>query len=857
MSVDKLLSRWKADPAVLENFAAWQTIPAQAARYGDIPEALHPTLALGLERAGIHQLYTHQVNSWDAAQAGKNVVVVTGTASGKTLCYNLPVLDALLRDPAARALYLFPTKALAQDQHQTLTFLVNILGKAGHNTQNLTSPDFTINPAIYDGDTLSSARSSIRTKSRLILTNPDMLHTGILPHHTIWSEFFRSLRFVILDEMHIYRGVFGSHVANVVRRLKRIARFYGGQPQFILTSATIANPVQLAEALIEEPVELVDNDGSARGERNFIIYNPPIVNPDLGLRKSATLESVSLTGELIASGVQTIVFGRTRRTIEILLSYLRQSALVDPESIRGYRSGYLPRDRRAIEHDLRNGKVKAVVATNALELGIDIGDMGATVMVGYPGTIAATLQQSGRAGRKTETSLALLVTTADALDQFLAHHPEYLIGKSPEQAMVLPNNLLILLQHIRCAAFELPFYRGEPFGNFPGEKVAEFLEALEQAGELHQNRERYFWTADRYPSSAVSLRSASPDTILLRVESEDGSSPIGQVDYNSAFWMVHPQAIYLHEAQAYLVDDLNLEEKIAYLHPVDVDYYTEPRRETTVEKVAPLKDAPARGCSQNYGEIIVTVQVTGYRQVRWFTYEQLGSGLVDLPPTHLNTTGYWITLDDQTVERLRSQTLWSNDPNDYGASWPQQRLHALERDGHRCQICGALEISRPHHVHHKIPFRAFPSALAANKLENLITLCPACHRRAEQAVRIHSGLSGLAYVMGNLAPFFVMCDRGDLGVHSDPLASLGDGKPTVVIYDNIPAGIGLSERLFGLHQELLLRARETVSTCRCSDGCPSCVGPGGENGSGSKRETLALLEALTPADDIPSPRQLN
>ncbi|HEX7434272.1 MAG TPA: DEAD/DEAH box helicase [Anaerolineaceae bacterium] len=850
MSVDKLLTRWKADATIVENIAVWQTMPAQAARFLDLPHDLHPAIAQALQRQSILQLYTHQVNCWTAVQAGKNVVVVTGTASGKTLCYNLPVLDALLRDPSARALYLFPTKALAQDQHQTLSFLVNHLIKGLEPSSTKLEPEVNLLPAIYDGDTPSSARPAIRSKARIIFSNPDMLHTGILPHHTVWAELFKNLRFVILDELHIYRGVFGSHVANVVRRLKRIARFYGGEPQFILTSATIANPVQLAEAIIEAPVELVNNDGSARGERNFIIYNPPIVNPELGLRKSATLESVKLTGELMESGVQTIVFGRTRRTVEILLSYLRQYSTGDPESIRGYRSGYLPRDRRMIERELRLGKVRTVVATNALELGIDIGDMGATVMVGYPGTIAATLQQSGRSGRKTESSLALLVATADALDQFLARHPEYLIGKSPEQALIMPDNLLILLQHIRCASFELPFYRGEAFGNFPGEKVNEFLDALEQAGELHQNRSRYFWTADQYPSGAVSLRSASPESILLRVDSGEGAMTIGQVDFISAMWMVHPQAIYLHEAQTYLVDALNLEEKIAYLHPVEVDYYTEPGREVTVEKVSVIKELAAQGCTQNYGELIVTTQVTGYRQVRWYTYELLGNSTVDLPPTRLDTTGYWITLDDAMVETLRGQMLWTNDPNNYGPNWPQQRLRTLERDGHRCQMCGALETGKPHHVHHKTPFRTFTTAEMANRLDNLVTLCPNCHRRAEQAVQISSGLAGLAYVLGNLAPFFVMCDRGDLGVHSDPQSSLGDGKPSIVIYDNIQAGIGLSEHLFDLHPELLIRARETVSTCPCVDGCPSCVGPGGENGSGSKRETLALLEGLTPTTGI-------
>jgi DEAD/DEAH box helicase domain-containing protein len=749
----------------------------------------------------------------------------------------------------------------------------------------------TIRIATYDGDTPAQARPAIRATARLVISNPDMLHTGVLPHHTLWADFFRHLQFVVIDEMHAYRGVFGSHVANVLRRLKRIARFYGSSPQFILTSATIANPIELAEQLIEEPVVLVDDDGAARGARHFLIYNPPVVNRDIGLRRSALLESVRLAGDLLQHDVQTIVFARARRTVELILSYLRhgwaedaerarsetlahQESLPSPANgrgargegpIRGYRSGYLPRQRRQIERGLREGRVRAVVATNALELGIDIGGMGAAVLAGYPGTIAGTWQQAGRAGRQEEASLAALVTSANPLDQFLARHPDYFFDRSPEQALINPDNLLILLGHLRCAAFELPFRVGGSFGRVEGAQVAEFLQFLQEAGVLHQSGDKYFWMADQYPAEDISLRSASSEVVVLQAWDRDEWTTIGQVDLASSHWMVHPGAVYLHEGQTYLVEELDLAQHIARLRASDVDYYTQPRSETTVRLLEKLDEVEARGATKAYGEIAVTSQVMGFRKVKWFTHEQLGVGEVSLPPTELVTTGYWLALTEETVARLRDEGLWTNDPNDYGPNWLAQRDRARARDGYRCQNCGALEKGpalspvlssskgrvlnsskgRAHHVHHKIPFRAFASYQQANQLSNLVTLCPHCHRRAELAVRMRSGLAGLAFALGHLAPLFLMCDARDVGVHSDPQSPLADGQPAVVIYDQVPAGIGFSERLFELHDELMVRAHELVVACECADGCPSCVGPAGEDGLGGKRETLALLEALS------------
>ena len=865
MSLSTLLSAWQTDPNIASNIAAWRTFSARPAQFAPFPDDLHPALVDALRARGIGALYTHQATAWQRAQAGQHPVIVTGTASGKTLCYNLPVLDCLLRHPQTRALYLFPTKALAQDQKDTLNQLITA------NLQSpIPNPHSEIRVATYDGDTPSDARPAIRTTARLIISNPDMLHIGVLPHHTKWADFFGNLQFVVIDEMHSYRGVFGSHVANVLRRLKRIARFYGASPQFILTSATIANPVELAERLIEEPVALVDDDGAARGARHFLIYNPPVVNRDLGLRRSVLLESVRLAGDLLQHGVQTIVFARARRTVELILSYLQRS-LPSPTSplelggteggrggaggggqMRGYRSGYLPRQRREIERGLREGQVRAVVATNALELGIDIGGMGAAVLTGYPGTIAGTWQQAGRAGRKDEASLAALVTSANPLDQFLARHPDYFFGRSPEQALINPDNLLILLGHLRCAAFELPFRVGESFGRVEGAQVAEFLQFLQEAGVLHQSGDKYFWMADQYPAQDISLRSASPEAVLLQVRDGDEWTTIGQVDQASAHWMVHPGAVYLHEGRAYLVEELDLEQHIAQLRAAEVDYYTQPRSETTVQLLDKLDEVEAHGATKSHGEIAVTTQVIGFRKVKWFTQEQLGLGEVSLPPTELVTTGYWLALTEGAVARLREQGLWTSDPNYYGPNWLAQRDRARARDGYRCQACGVLEGGRTHHVHHRIPFRTFALYRQANQLSNLATLCPRCHHRVELAVRMRSGLAGLSFALGHLAPLFLMCDARDVGVHSDPKSPLADGRPAVVIYDQVPGGIGFSERLFELHDELMARAYELVAACECADGCPSCVGPAGENGIGGKRETLAILEALSASPVDPN-----
>jgi len=846
MSLNSLLDFWKRDPDTAPNLFAWRTLPSRPAQTHPFPTNLPAPLFQTLIAAGIHSLYSHQLEAWIATHNHENIILSTGTASGKTLAYNLPVLNELLTNSNSRALYLFPTKALTQDQLSTLANLIP-------DTWNLT-------PAIYDGDTPQKDRSSIRKNAHIVLSNPDMLHTGILPHHTNWLEFFANLKYIVIDEAHTYRGVFGSHVANVIRRLKRVANFYGANPQFILASATIGNPKELAEKLIEEPVALIDNDGSARGPRHFIIYNPPLVDESLGLRKSSLLEGVRLARGLVNSNVQTVVFARSRRSVEIILSYLQgeltpdssiesplipYKSLPNPRSfVRGYRSGYLPSQRREIEKGLRDGTIKTVVATNALELGIDIGGLGAAILVGYPGTVASARQQAGRAGRGLESAAAILVASASPLDQFLAHHPEYFFERSPEQALVNPDHLLILLEHLRCAMFELPFQKGEGFGTISAQSIEEYLDFLVENHEAHLSQEKYFWMADQYPAANISLRSASPQGVVLQTMLDDRPLTIGIVDGESAVWMTHPGAIYLHEAQQYFVEELNLETHTARLKPIESDYYTEPLRGTTVEVLAESDQAPIQGAEKKWGELQVTTQVTGFRKRRWYTHENLGEEPLDLPPSELQTTGYWLSLSEETIAHLRETGAWTNDPNDYGPDWSKIRDRVRARDKYTCQVCGTPETTRQHDVHHKTPFKAFPSRDDANRLENLTTLCTSCHHKVEQNVRMRSGLAGLAYVLGNLAPLFLMCDGGDLGTHIEPVGNQAFDHPTVVLYDHVPAGIGFSEKLFEMHAELIARAYELVNECACADGCPSCVGPGGENGYGGKQEALEILKEL-------------
>ena len=834
---------WPKSEPIRPNITFVKEYELTEGEFRPYPEYIAPQLCTVLQSSGIPLLYSHQVECLQYAKSGQNVVVTTGTSSGKTLCYNLAILDQMLQNTRGTALYVFPTKALAHDQLQNLQSLIRDLNQLCPETSEKITPDRV---TVYDGDTPGHSRAAIRTKARILVTNPDMIHLGILPHHTLWQDFISQLEFIVLDEIHLYRGVFGSHVANTIRRLKRIVKFYGHEPQFFLTSATISNAADHAAKLIEEKVAAVTLDGSPHGKRTFILYNPPIVNPDLGIRRSVITETNLIGMDLFLSKIQTIIFSRSRREVEVILRNLLD--LIPPSErhkIRGYRAGYLPKERREIEAGLRSGEITLTISTNALELGIDIGGMDAIVLVGYPGSIASVRQQAGRAGRRQGSALAVFLASFSPLDQYLVNHPEYLFERSPEQALIDPNNLLILLSHLKAAAFELPIQNGEAFGSLSWEKAAEFLDYLVDEGILVNRGNRYFWMADEYPAAQVSLRNAAPSQITLRAQTSERLDTIGIVDYSSALWMVHPEAIYLQEGQQFRVESLDLEIGEAVLKPGIFDYYTLPQRDMQITVNSILRQEEIPGGRKNYGEMMVREQVTGYKKIRWENQEVLGVlPLEGLPPTDLQTTGYWFQFDDQSVESLKSLGMWSSEPNRYGKDWERIRQAVRTRDEFTCQVCGKVETTQEFHVHHRVPFKQFTYPAEANRLDNLITLCPICHLKAEAVLRIRSGLSGCRYALSNLAPLFLMCDLSDLGSTADPVCKFTDGQPAVIFYDQVPGGIGLSEHLFKNHTQIIHAVREMVSECACKDGCPACVGASGAQAEGGKAETLSLLNCL-------------
>ncbi|MBM3121006.1 MAG: DEAD/DEAH box helicase [Chloroflexi bacterium] len=842
MPVLDALERLRRDAGFMANVRAWERLPPRPARYAEPPAGLSPRLLAALRQRGTSPLFTHQAAAVEAALAGENLVVVTGTASGKTLCYNLPVLQALLEDADARAIYLFPTKALTQDQAAVLGDLLATLEATEQ-----------VPVRTYDGDTPAVQRRAIRDEARLLLTNPDMLHAGILPHHPRWATLLENLRWVVIDELHVYRGVFGSNVANLIRRLRRLCRFYGSDPRFILTSATIANPRELAEQLLEAPVRLIppDLDGSPRAEKHIVIYNPPVLDAALGIRRAYTLEATRIAEVFLEAEVQTAIFARARRTTELLLGYLRdalQQAGGDPARVRGYRGGYLPLERRAIESGLRDGSVLGVVATNALELGVDIGLMGAAVVAGYPGTIASLWQQAGRAGRRSDVSAAILVASAAPLDQFVAGHPRYIFERSPEMGLINPDNLAILARHLRCAAFELPFGAGDSFGRAPD--IPALLQAMSEQGDLHASAEAYRWVADEYPAEGVSLRAGSDDTIVIQEAGEGRPVVIGEVDRAATPVMLHEGAVYVHEGRTFLVTRLDWEAALAEVKPAEVDFYTDASEAVDLEILEVYdadEHAPARRAQ---GRVQVTAQASSFRKIKRYTHETLGYGTIDLPPRTFETTAAWVWLDPELVRRLEEAGVLLP-PNDYGPEWSSARRAALARDGHRCRQCNAPEREgRQHEAHHLRPFRDFGYVPGenrhdrlANALDNLITLCPACHQRAEAARGTRSALGGLAYALGNIAPLYLMCDPRDLGVEAETRART-TRAPTITFYDRVAEGLGLSERLYELHAELLQAALELVRTCGCLDGCPACVGPSGVGGGEVKALTARLLEAV-------------
>jgi DEAD/DEAH box helicase domain-containing protein len=775
-----------------QHVTAVRRLAAVPARFAPFPERLDARLCRALESRGISQPYTHQAEAIEHALARRNAVIVTPTASGKTLCYNAPVLHSILQDPSSRALYLFPTKALAQDQLAELQGLCETIAAATAEQIGV----FT-----YDGDTPQDARRTIRSRAHLVLSNPDMVHSGILPHHPRWAKLFENLQYVVIDELHAYRGVFGSHLCNVLRRLRRICRHYGSDPVFLCSSATIANPRELAERLTELPFEIVDQSGAPRGEKFFVFVNPPVVNHQLGIRRSYLSETRRIASEFLKRHLQLIVFAQSRLSTEILTTYLKddfEGVPGGPERIRGYRGGYLPNRRREVEKGLREGIVRAVVSTNALELGIDIGALDVSVMAGYPGTIAATWQRAGRAGRRASRSAAVMVASSAPLDQFVVRNPSYFFDASPERALIDPDNLHILVDHVKCAAFELPFTTTEVFGRH---NVQEVLGILAEQGLVHRADaaadldapdigSQWTWTNESYPADAVSLRSVSSDNFVI-VDTTDETRVIGETDFTSGPATLHPKAIYLVEGKLFQVERLDFEGRKAFVREIDCDYYTDAITYTrvtiidTFASAAGADAAPAGDIVRSHGEVHVVSRVVGFKKIKFYTNENVGSGELDLPEQQMHTTAYWLTI--------------------------------------------------PAAVMSVLPYAADD-------------------RR--------DGVVGLSYAMRQVAQLLLMCDRhdvglsigpGDAGIPADASApgsaaadkTAGTLAQTIFIYDNYPGGIGFSEPLFRMHDELLLATRALIAECGCESGCPGCVGPIGNIGPLAKAAALRILDLLT------------
>ncbi|HLA79546.1 MAG TPA: DEAD/DEAH box helicase [Vicinamibacteria bacterium] len=777
--------------------AALRRFPPEAPQFSEFPDDLHPKLKEVLAARGIERLYTHQRQAFDQTRAGRNSVVVTPTASGKTLCYNLPVLDRILKDPDARALYLFPTKALAQDQLAELYSLIEALGA-------------DIATFTYDGDTPQDARKAIRSRAHVVVSNPDMLHKGILPHHTKWVKLFENLRYVVIDELHTSRGVYGSHLANILRRLSRLCRFYGSDPQFLCSSATIGNPKELAEALTEREMTLLDQSGAGRGERYFAIYNPPVVNRQLGIRRSALNCARDIALSFLGKGLQTIVFAPSRLSTEVMVTYLKEALETRPGSegvIRGYRGGYLPLKRREIERGLREGSVLGVVSTNALELGIDIGSLDVAILLGYPGSVASAWQQAGRAGRRQGTSVAVLVANSTPLNQFIAKNPDYFFGSPVEQARINPDNLQILVNHVKCAAFELPFSDDEVFGR---EDLGQILSFLEGERLLHRSGGRWHWTSESYPADAVSLRSVSSDNFLVQDITQEPRI-IAEVDFDSAPSMVHEKAVYILEGRTYFVEKYDHKERRVHVREAEVDYYTDAITNTKVKILDRFQEEPVRNARRNHGEVHVTSQVVGFKKIKFYTNENVGSGELTMPENEMHTTAYWLTV-----------------PREVMASLPFSGEE--RRDG-----VVALSYS-------------------LGQLAALFLMCD----RHDLGVALGDNGQGEARVERGFrrarGPASGGRDGGSGGAGKPPQLERGGGftppppdddyEPNVFVYDNYPGGIGLSEPLYRLHSRLLAESRRLIAACACRDGCPSCVGPVGEVGSRGKEVALALLDAI-------------
>jgi DEAD/DEAH box helicase domain-containing protein len=746
------------------------------ASFAEMPTELAPTLRRALRNRGIDTLYSHQARSFELATKGRHVVVATPTASGKSLCYNLPILQALASDPSATALYLFPTKALSRDQEEALRGFMR-------------DAELSIGAVTYDGDTPGDARRAAKQRAGVLLTNPDMLHAGIMPHHTAWARLFSNLKYVVVDELHTYRGVFGSHLANVMRRLTRIARFHGSSPTFLFASATIGNPQAHASRICGEPVELVDQSGAPTGPRQVLVYNPPVVNAELGIRQSYVKTAVRLTRDLVRAGVPTLVFGNSRNGVEVMLKYLRDKLSqdqIEPSAIHAYRGGYLPQTRRRIEAALRAGEIRCVVATNALELGIDIGALDAVVCAGYPGTMAGLWQRFGRAGRRRDLSLAVLVSSSNPVDQYMARHPRQLVSAPIEHARIDPDNVEILIQHLKCAAFELPFEPDDVYGDVPHDALGDALDYLADNGVVHPTSTArgsiYHWASDSYPANNVSLRNVSWDNFVII--DLDGDRTIAEMDWRSTHTMLHEQAIYQHEGGQFQVERLDFDNHKAFVRRVKPDYYTTAMTHTKVAvleqdqgSVVDLGEVPLEA---GLGDVSVIEKVVGYKKIKYHTHENVGYGEVHLPEMQKHTTAFWLTFAEDFVQ-----------------SQPEPRAVVVD----------ALRgLSKAMHVVGAVGLMIDPRDLGRT-----------------------------------------------LGNRNEDEAPPGKGQgpgfdPTIFLYDTVAGGIGLASRLFEEREEVLRRARHLIETCECDEGCPGCIGPDASDGDepelARKKLVLGLLDAV-------------
>ncbi len=806
--VTSVTQKWVGQGRVRPCLAAEKEIPATEARYGGMPD-LHPGLVEALKAKGVEQLYDHQVQAIHAARSGKHVVVATPTASGKSLCFHLPVLQALAEDPSSTALFLYPTKALSRDQEYSLHSMIQASG-------------LKIPSVVFDGDTPGDARQKARERGRVILSNPDMVHAGILPNHTKWASFFQGLKYVVLDEMHTYRGVFGSHMAHVLARLKRIAAFHGAHPTFIGATATIGNPREHAARLLgtsEESIELVNRSGAAQNSRKVFIYNPPIVNQELGVRASTLKAAVYLAADLVRAKVPTIVFAPSRNSVEVMLKYLREqckdslknSPVGVDKTIMGYRGGYLPETRRNIEKGLREGKILAVVATNALELGIDIGDLDAVICAGYPGSVAGTWQRFGRAGRRSSQSVAVMVCGSGSIDQFLAREPEYLLDMQAEHARIDPNNTEILIQHLKCAAFEAPFQvnspgerpasptdvQGETYGELDHDATREALDYLAGYGLLHVSRGRYHWAGEAFPASDISLRNIGWDNFII-VDKGTPSSPqertIGELDYRAAHTMLHEQAIYQHNAEQYQVEKLDFENHKAYVTKVAPDYFTTALTYRTVSVLDTNATRSEGAVTQGWGDVKVLERVTGYKKIKFFTHENAGYGDVHLPEMEMHTTSYWLTVPDELLRGL-------NAPRALLVDALRGVGHALETVAALALMCDPRDLNQ-----------TLGDGEQEDQEDNSLPPQPA----GRESARIAS-----------------------IEARS---ARIGEMNPTIFLFDAQAGGVGLAERIYEISGELLARSRDLIAQCPCNEGCPACVGP--TENAPRKKLALVLIEAL-------------